>query len=180
MSIQFDIEVTRHSYRRATFPLEIASYYTDPERAEEVAIESALTEAANTDYTQYSEEGVRYEPEVVRRQEVREHTEVTDEKLNLTVSRYEDSLINSIAKRAQTLGDMGLLPVASVLQWDMDITACHANGCQLKLAELRDASDEEFVHDVNGIRRAINRNTGKLEGIFHPRFALEQFTKHHK
>lgn len=54
---------------------------------------------------------------------------------------------------------------------DMDITACHLNGMPLKLAQLLGADDMNFIHDVFGIRRHLNRETGKLEDCFVPRYA---------
>ena len=54
----------------------------------------------------------------------------------------------------------------------MDIDACHSNGCPLKLGELLRASDFEFAHDVGGIITNINRETGKLENCFLPRYAV--------
>ena len=54
----------------------------------------------------------------------------------------------------------------------MDITACHANGNPLRLQDLLDADDGNFGHDVFGIRRHLDRETGKLEGFFSPRFSL--------
>lgn len=53
----------------------------------------------------------------------------------------------------------------------MDITACHANGCPLKLKELLEASPFDFVHDTFGISRHIERETGKLQDCFWPRYA---------
>lgn len=43
-----------------------------------------------------------------------------------------------------------------------------------KIAELLPADDFNFAHDVAGIRRRINRTTGKLENYFLPRFAQKQ------
>lgn len=54
---------------------------------------------------------------------------------------------------------------------EMDISATHANGCPLKLDELLEADNFNFMHDIVGIRNHINRKTGKLKGYFHPRFA---------
>lgn len=54
---------------------------------------------------------------------------------------------------------------------DMDITACHMNGNPLKLAQLLGADDSNFMHDVFGIRRHLNRETGKLEDCFSPRYS---------
>ena len=52
----------------------------------------------------------------------------------------------------------------------MDLDAANKN-CPLKLQELLDTDDFNFYHDLVGIRQHINRNTGKLEDCFLPRFA---------
>lgn len=52
----------------------------------------------------------------------------------------------------------------------MDIIACHANGCPLKLEALLEADDFNFAHDVFGINRHIDRTTGTLQDCFLPRF----------
>jgi hypothetical protein len=52
----------------------------------------------------------------------------------------------------------------------MDLSACIAQGCNLKLNELLNADDFNFCHDVFGISRHINRDTGKLENFFVPRY----------
>ena len=52
----------------------------------------------------------------------------------------------------------------------MDITACHANGNPLRLADLLAADDFNFFHDIGGIARYIDRDTGKLTDLFSPRF----------
>jgi hypothetical protein len=54
----------------------------------------------------------------------------------------------------------------------MDLNACHANGCPLFFKGLLEAPLQDFSHDVTGIREHINRDTGKLEGFFTPRYAL--------
>ncbi len=59
----------------------------------------------------------------------------------------------------------------------MDIIACHANGCPLKLESLADADDFNLAHDVFGIGRHIDRTTGKLTDCFLPRFAAPQPAK---
>lgn len=41
----------------------------------------------------------------------------------------------------------------------------------LDAAALLAADDENFAHDILGIRRHMNRRTGELEGCFVPRFA---------
>lgn len=54
----------------------------------------------------------------------------------------------------------------------MDLTACHCNGAPLKLKELLAADDFNFVHDVAGISRHINRDNGQLEDCFSPRYSV--------
>jgi hypothetical protein len=90
-----------------------------------------------------------------------------------TASRAEMELITAIAKRA----------VAKAIEYDvdyemldaeMDLTACHANGCPLDLPKLLAAPDGDFGHDVYGIRRFIDRSTGKLMECFVPRCAARQ------
>jgi hypothetical protein len=51
----------------------------------------------------------------------------------------------------------------------MDIEADHCNGNPIDLDQLLNSSDADFSHDVLGIRRFIDRATGKLGGCFSPR-----------
>jgi len=52
----------------------------------------------------------------------------------------------------------------------MDISATHAI-CPLRLSDLLEANDFNFKHDVFGIRRHLNRETGELEDCFLPRYS---------
>lgn len=90
--------------------------------------------------------------------------------INWNVSKAEHKLIIEIANRARGMAvDYGLqYPIQEIV---MDITATHANGCPLKLGELAGAAKFDFVHDVFGIYRHINRQTGQLEDSFLPRYA---------
>ena len=58
----------------------------------------------------------------------------------------------------------------------MDLNACHSNGMPLQLAELLAADRFEFAHDILGIRRHIDRSTGKLQDCFVPRYAKSEVT----
>lgn len=53
----------------------------------------------------------------------------------------------------------------------MDLDAAHSNGCPLNFVKLLEAPPFDFAHDVYGIRRHIDRNTGKLLDCFLPRCA---------
>ena len=85
--------------------------------------------------------------------------------VSFDVSVKDAKLISQIVVRAASLlGGFERMELA------MDLTAVHANGNRLKLAELLAAPDFDFVHDISGICRHLNRNTGFLEGCFTPRY----------
>lgn len=56
----------------------------------------------------------------------------------------------------------------------MDITAVHANGNPLRLAELLQADEFNFIHDLDGIRNCIDRETAQLRRNFVPRFSVPE------
>ncbi len=84
-------------------------------------------------------------------------------------TRAEIDTIQAIVRRAEK---MSLCP--DRLELDMDITACHANGCVLDLKKLLAFPDFDFVHDIVGIRRHINRTNGKMLDYFLPRSAKHE------
>lgn len=86
--------------------------------------------------------------------------------LNWNCSEEDDKLIDHIATRY-----LEFKPLAVKGKVIMDLTACHCNGTPLDLESLLDAEDYEFMHDMNGIRNYIDRDTGKLEQCFQPRHA---------
>lgn len=83
-----------------------------------------------------------------------------------TATKGERALILDIAQRACTLDSE-----YSVLDLQMDIEACHCNGCPIRLTDLLLADDANFGHDVFGISAFISRDNGKLYSYFLPRFA---------
>jgi len=78
-------------------------------------------------------------------------------------------LIQDIAERANEIGLISRRSY-SMLTCIMDLTAVHESQ-PLRLADLLAADQFNFVHDVAGIARHMNRNTGKLENFFSPRFS---------
>lgn len=56
----------------------------------------------------------------------------------------------------------------------MDVSAVHANGNPLRLADLLNADDFNFAHDMSGICNCLDRSTGKLTKNFRPRFSQRQ------
>jgi hypothetical protein len=80
------------------------------------------------------------------------------------IEREHRALIWNIAARAVGLGifKITMHGVALVM-----ITHRH---CPLRLADLLAAEDHDFVHDIVGIAKHIDWDTGKLGGAFLPRF----------
>jgi len=87
----------------------------------------------------------------------------------------EFAVVERIACRALDMADRFNVDYTKT-EAVMDLTACHRNGCPLSLDELEVAPDGDFAHDVFGIRRHINRETGALEDCFMPRFAAAYHT----
>lgn len=90
--------------------------------------------------------------------------------MNFIISRPDDELIDQIVKRAKNSAASRHIPF-DIRTLMMDLTACHANGCALRLDDLLEASEFDFAHDVFGIHKHIDRNTGKLGDCFLPRYA---------
>ena len=90
--------------------------------------------------------------------------------INWKTTKEDAQIIAKIAQRAKEIGAEAGIDSAWYLL-DMDITACHCNGCPLKLQELLDACGFNFIHDVAGIMRHMDRTTGRLGGCFLPRYA---------
>lgn len=88
--------------------------------------------------------------------------------INWNVSKADHDLIVQIAERVAKITDNYPDTKAALI---MDLTATHANGTPLDLPKLLAAEPFDFTHDIFGIRRHINRKTGKLEGCFMPRCA---------
>ncbi len=102
-------------------------------------------------------------------------------------TRVEKTIIARIAKRAaehdrqraerqdeapgRKSSRASVYRIRSLLDWEMDITACHLNGTKLDLDRLLAFGDFDFVHDVFGIARHLDRTTGKLQNHFWPRCA---------
>lgn len=83
------------------------------------------------------------------------------------MSKGDDALIADCAKRAypemrkQNISKMDLM---------MDLEVVHKQ-TPLRLKELLKADEFNFFHDICGIYRHLNRQTGELENCFVPRFA---------
>lgn len=92
---------------------------------------------------------------------------MTTKTISFHTTREETILINKIIDRAASK-----VKNVNRMEANMDISACVANGCPLKLQEWLDAPDFDFFHDFYGIARHIDRTTGQLTDCFLPRFAV--------
>jgi len=82
------------------------------------------------------------------------------------LSNREDRIVVKIGMRAAKELELDMKSV------EMDITACHLNGCKLRLLDLLKSDKFNFTHDVYGIAAHLDRKTGKLTGCFWPRYAI--------
>lgn len=97
---------------------------------------------------------------------------ISDETVSFDVTARDEALIEKIAKRAERLDRESKWGMRrSLTDWQMDLTACHANGSPIDLAKLLAASDLTFAHDAFGIARHLDRRTGELMSVFVPRCA---------
>lgn len=91
--------------------------------------------------------------------------------IKFATGAHESAVIRKIAYRAISLAreHRSRLDLIGIT---MDISATHANGCPLRLDSLLEAGDFDFMHDVYGINRHLDRQTGRLSDLFRPRFAV--------
>jgi len=87
--------------------------------------------------------------------------------ISFKVTTDEARLIGKIVSRA-----CAMIAVEDQTSLIMDITTCHANGCKLDLQKFLAFPSFDFLHDVCGIIRHINRRTGKLLHCFDPRCSM--------
>ena len=89
----------------------------------------------------------------------------TTNKVSCKASAADDKLILAIVDRA--LRDYPAY--FGRLDLNMDLTACHANGCELDLEKLLAFDRFNFAHDIHGIVDKLDRSTGQLRDCFSPR-----------
>lgn len=82
----------------------------------------------------------------------------------------EMKLIGKIADRAITLYAKHNVRVER-LDTLLDVMTVHQKAQPLRLADLLAADDVNFIHDITGINRHLDRETYKLNDGFLPRFS---------
>ena len=75
-------------------------------------------------------------------------------------------VIGEIVNRAVTIN-----PSYNKTTVMMDLLVLYDNRLKMRWEELLNAPALDFMHDINGINRHLNRNTYKLEDGFCPRYA---------
>lgn len=88
------------------------------------------------------------------------------------VSKAEMNLIRLIAQRGANIIGKDVKSHGKPYDTgsaEMDLIATHKNGCPLDLESLLTATDHDFGHDLFGINRFLNRETGELKSAFLPR-----------
>lgn len=99
-----------------------------------------------------------------------DHLEGKQMTLKFRVTKAESEIIGKIADRAKIMFAQVQNP-RNKIEIVMDLTVVHANQYPLKLQGLLEADDSNFSHDVGGIYRYLDRDTGQLRDCFVPRFA---------
>lgn len=89
--------------------------------------------------------------------------------ISFDATRAERAIVRKIIDRAEALE-----VVSDRMSSTMDIIACNANGTPLDFERFLATDDFNFLHDFCGIARNMNRETGKIEGGFLPRFHRSQ------
>lgn len=90
--------------------------------------------------------------------------------VSFDVSADDSRLIDKIVERGRAMDQTHRVRGIGKLHCRMDITAVHANGNPLRLADMLAADDFNFGHDWFGIRRHLDRETAQLRDFFSPRF----------
>lgn len=93
--------------------------------------------------------------------------------LSFKTTPEDFAILRQIAARADELAQgLRVHHERTRVDWLMDLTTTHANGCPLDLPKLLAAEGYAFSHDVFGIARHLDRETGELGECFIPRCAL--------
>ena len=78
----------------------------------------------------------------------------------------EVASVNACVKRGQ---DLKIIPRGGRLHHAMNLLAVNANGNPIDFDRLLGFDDFNFTHDVLGIDRHLDRDTGQLNNMFRPR-----------
>lgn len=91
--------------------------------------------------------------------------------ISFKATREDYLLIGAIVARAVAVG---VIQKKDSMDVNMDLRACHANGCPMDFKRLLEAPAFDFGHDVRGITRHMDRSTGQLQDCFFPRLHAKE------
>lgn len=98
---------------------------------------------------------------------------MTDVKFTTTAQEFD--LIERVCARYESLAlEHGFKPYDDRMSRVMDLSAVHSNGNPMDFEKLLAAPEFDFIHDIDGIMRHLDRRTGALQGFFSPRCSLPQ------
>jgi len=97
--------------------------------------------------------------------------EISAEPAFAELSREEEHWMGEILNRAEIMGVY--TDNVTPLSLRMDLEAVHYH-TPLDFKKMAQADEVNFAHDISGIIRAVDRNTGLLRDYFKPRFAVHQ------
>lgn len=84
--------------------------------------------------------------------------------MDFKLSKKDRAALDKVIARAKKE-----LVITDVQDMDMSLTACHKYDVKLDFEKMLRAKVSDLGHDIYGIIRHINPETGKLGRHFHPR-----------
>jgi len=91
---------------------------------------------------------------------------------NWNLGADEEDCVAEIVDRAFELYAEHDIQAGEKIDLRIDLIATHNHACHLNLVKMLKAPDFDFMHDIIGIRRHLNRETGQLGNHFIPRCAM--------
>lgn len=89
--------------------------------------------------------------------------------INWDASKEDAALIRKIVARASK--EAASCHKKQRLEFEMSLTAYHLNDRPLRLQEMLDGRLFDLLHDLHGLHNTVSRKTGKVVGLFLPRYA---------
>lgn len=93
---------------------------------------------------------------------------MSQDNVKFDATKEERALVKTVVDRAVEIN-----PRLDRLSTTMDLLAAHANGNPMDFAKLATVETFTLMHDVYGIARHLDRETGKLGDFFSPRCSLK-------
>jgi hypothetical protein len=81
----------------------------------------------------------------------------------------ENTVLRQIAQRAQAMYARNEIKIG----WEyimMELRIVHREICELRLKELLDSSDSNFMHDITGIHKHLDMLDGRFRDGWSPRY----------